>query len=479
MSKSILNLGFDLAAWYNDDGSIRLPIPNQIQAPIRYEHSYKEACDRIEKLKLYTEVSLPGKGSKSIPGEQWFKSDVISTYLTQIKSNYDLRMYNLEFLALNSEIKFLYPIHIFTQHIFRDIKKLYLSTNLVECIKRGQAKIHLSILGEGFLFDDPYYSFLDYHMEPIEFINSIHSLMDSYELPNNSVLISSSNLRSNEIVDSLIGSKNKRFKVFELDWFRLSKWSFRGKDEGVIEKFNMCLNSKKFAKHFLSMNRASRPHRTVLFTELCSNPKLKDKVDISFTGISQDTHKKHLNIIGEEYKYNKQRLLDVDCSNNKILDIEFENESTQYYTIPVNLAFTYGWDFHNSTFVNIVSETLVTDSSIFLTEKIHKPIISAQPFVVVGNPFYLKKMRELGYKTFSNFWDESYDLETDFTKRFEKIVDTLEHISSWDLEKCYEVYNSMIPILKHNFNTYMDTSQHERHLEFLYNESLGSSKSII
>lgn len=479
MSRKILNLGFDSAVWYNNDGSIRLPIPNQLHAPIRYTHSYREACERIEKLKIHTEESLPGKGDKPVPGEQWYINDVISTYLTQIESNYDIRMFNLEYLALNSEIKFLYPIHIFTQHVFKNINKLFLSPNLVECVKRGQAKIHLSVLGEGFLFDDPYYSFLDYHMEPVEFLDSIHSLMDTYELPDNSIVISSSNLRSKEIVDSLLNGKKNRFKIFELDWFRLSKWSFKGKDEGVFEKFNMCLNSKKFTKHFLSMNRASRPHRTVLFSELSSNQNLMDKVEISFTGISQDIQKEHLNLLSDNYKNNKERLLNVDCSNNKILDVEFKNESTQYYTIPVNLAFTYGWDFHNSTFVNIVSETLVTNSSIFFTEKIHKSIISAQPFIVVGNPFYLKKMRELGYKTFSEFWDESYDLETDFTKRFEKIVETLEYISTWDFNRCNEVYTSMVPILKHNLKTYMDTSQHQEHLEFLYKESLGNNKLLI
>jgi hypothetical protein len=37
----------------------------------------------------------------------------------------------------------------------------------------------------------------------------------------------------------------------------------------------------------------------------------------------------------------------------------------------------------------------------------------------------------MGFKTFSEFWDESYDLEKDDVKRFAMIMSAIESIASW------------------------------------------------
>ena len=74
-----------------------------------------------------------------------------------------------------------------------------------------------------------------------------------------------------------------------------------------------------------------------------------------------------------------------------------------------------------------------------------------QPFIVFSSPNYLKKLKEMGYKTFDKWWDESYDEELDFTKRFEKIIKIMEEISMWSLDKCYEITQEMEEVLIHNF----------------------------
>ena len=74
-----------------------------------------------------------------------------------------------------------------------------------------------------------------------------------------------------------------------------------------------------------------------------------------------------------------------------------------------------------------------------------------QPFIIFGNPHTLKKLKELGYKTFDKWWDESYDNEIDTNKRFDKIVNILEHISESDMDKCFQIKNEMKEILIHNY----------------------------
>ena len=58
----------------------------------------------------------------------------------------------------------------------------------------------------------------------------------------------------------------------------------------------------------------------------------------------------------------------------------------------------------------------------------------------------------MGFRTFDKWWDESYDEETQFSKRLEKIVTILEEISSWSLDECFRITQEMEEVLVHNFN---------------------------
>jgi len=68
----------------------------------------------------------------------------------------------------------------------------------------------------------------------------------------------------------------------------------------------------------------------------------------------------------------------------------------------------------------------------FLTEKTFKPIKHAQPFVIVGAPGSLQALRDLGYRTFDHVIDNSYDTETDNTRRWQQILNTIQQIRDQD-----------------------------------------------
>ena len=52
-------------------------------------------------------------------------------------------------------------------------------------------------------------------------------------------------------------------------------------------------------------------------------------------------------------------------------------------------------------------------------------------------------------------WDESYD-DTMYTERFEKIIETLEYIASWDEDKLKNVIVEMEETLVHNYNMLLE-----------------------
>ena len=58
----------------------------------------------------------------------------------------------------------------------------------------------------------------------------------------------------------------------------------------------------------------------------------------------------------------------------------------------------------------------------------------------------------MGFKTFDNFWDESYDTEIDDIARFNKIVNIVEQISNWSSEEKIKFSHSVKEILEYNLN---------------------------
>jgi hypothetical protein len=74
----------------------------------------------------------------------------------------------------------------------------------------------------------------------------------------------------------------------------------------------------------------------------------------------------------------------------------------------------------------------------FLTEKTFKPIRHGQPFVIFGTPHSLATLRRLGYRTYDQYIDNSYDTVTDNTERFIKLISTVNKLSKQDLHAWYQ-----------------------------------------
>mgnify|MGYP007000401821 len=75
---------------------------------------------------------------------------------------------------------------------------------------------------------------------------------------------------------------------------------------------------------------------------------------------------------------------------------------------------------YNESVFNLVSET--SDTETFFTEKIWKPIVAGQPFIVHGAKHYLKNLRDMGFMTFGDHLDETYDNENSNQERISQIV---------------------------------------------------------
>ena len=113
------------------------------------------------------------------------------------------------------------------------------------------------------------------------------------------------------------------------------------------------------------------------------------------------------------------------------------------------------WDFpehKKESLLYIVTETSFTNDPIRdVSEKTWRPIALQMPFILIHQPFALRRLRDLGYKTFP--WDESYDEITDPDKRMAAIIDLVVSLNSRNdfvelIESCEDIVNHNFDLLK-------------------------------
>ena len=105
--------------------------------------------------------------------------------------------------------------------------------------------------------------------------------------------------------------------------------------------------------------------------------------------------------------------------------------------------------FFNS-WLHIVTETYGINGQTFFSEKIFKPMIYWQPFILVGAQHDLKNLRSLGYKTFDGIIDESYDTVENNQERLLITVKEIRRIISMNDKQLEKLYLDCHEILTHN-----------------------------
>ena len=102
--------------------------------------------------------------------------------------------------------------------------------------------------------------------------------------------------------------------------------------------------------------------------------------------------------------------------------------------------------------IDIVSEPTCYGNAFYPTEKIARAILCKRPFIVMASKNYLLYLRQMGFKTFFDFWDEQYDM-LDGRNRYLHILKLLDQIAA--TTDIHTMYSSMKNTLEHNFNLLM------------------------
>lgn len=105
---------------------------------------------------------------------------------------------------------------------------------------------------------------------------------------------------------------------------------------------------------------------------------------------------------------------------------------------------------YQSSFCAIVQESRVTQPWPNISEKTLNAIKNHKPFIMVGAPGTLSMLREMGFKTFDQWWNEEYDNVQNNMDRLAKICKIIDYVNSFTIEELKLMYTDMSEILIHN-----------------------------
>ena len=174
---------------------------------------------------------------------------------------------------------------------------------------------------------------------------------------------------------------------------------------------------KNLEKIILSLSRRNRFSRVVAHFALWKSQLRQDTI------ISQDA-------LSDAFKLSEDIF--------KKLDLTLEDWQEFKHALPlladgnnfhINAPFDHLPDLHSKTVFSIVNETLISsynNTSLFFSEKLLKPIINYQPMVIYGQPGINRKIQTLGFKTYEDYFDLSFDDEPDDVLRYKKLLDSIE-----------------------------------------------------
>ena len=85
---------------------------------------------------------------------------------------------------------------------------------------------------------------------------------------------------------------------------------------------------------------------------------------------------------------------------------------------------------------------------------------------IFKNNAYLKRLKEMGFETFSQWWDESYDDEIDDYKRMQKICNLITELN--DKEKLHKIFLESKQVVLNNSLRFRKLKPAE-HIKELFN----------
>jgi hypothetical protein len=299
------------------------------------------------------------------------------------------------------------------------------------------------------------YMLLDFSMESFVYPNFFH-LMEQYflnhQIPPHKVIYMTGCPNGDDLYQNFCDQRNtptsNRLKIFCWDSFEWNMSKQLTNREYVNDR-----HIRHIHKTFLSLNYRYRPHRLDLFlafykqnllgSSLFTFPEKNPESPNSFIETVDRNIAQQLDISEEELQYIQQYILPLKIDH-------LSSDHTRHAEMTMEIGHSTE-HFYKGTLLSVVTETHAYQHAIAETEKTFKPIKYRHPFILVGAPNSLVSLKKKGYRTFSNWFDESYDTIDNHRERVFAISNVCKEIDSWSHAKKSQFIQETNEVVDHNF----------------------------
>ena len=229
-----------------------------------------------------------------------------------------------------------------------------------------------------------------------------------------------------------------------LDWFRGYNRSYLMPEP----------NTRAITATFVCPNRivgGQREHRIVMFYYMLKLKMMSNYISFpAICPVERVAVKEFIQNLTDRYPDIEHTFANKDLW----LPLEFADE----HNAPMHSYKLSLFDECSRSLLYVVTETVANGRRLHLTEKTFKPICMRMPFIIVGTAGSLRYLRSYGFRTFGDFWDESYDDEPDDQLRLEKTAMLLKSLDLMSPEKKTALYKEMIDTVEFNHNHFYSGS---------------------
>lgn len=286
------------------------------------------------------------------------------------------------------------------------------------------------------------YDLSHFNFITIKFLNSLH---DVYGIPLDKIMVCYGDLNIkknlfNRQVNCILPVEN----ILGINIF-----------ESIAYKDTLNVNFKlpnvdSYSKHkrFLFKNGVARSHRIYLagaFKYL----GLLDQMYFSWLNTTKLDYQSHSNTLlpgtfslfnnGVEKVEYTNSFRELILEEPYILDISQEEASDRHNQIKISE------NLYESSYCSIVSETVCDEyntGGLFISEKTYQPIYNFHPFIIIGAQGNLNYLKESGFATFPEFFDESYDGIKNTSERINKVIEEVHKFCLRDTKEINDIYFS-------------------------------------
>ena len=329
----------------------------------------------------------------------------------------------------------------------------HISESVLEDVRNNQCKIIIDYGYEGFSAaseDTILY-------EPL--LKLFHEILDKHKLPQENIIY----LDANIIIDK--AELNTKINYFSYEYCAIDWWRFASMRPSALYHGNRISDNNKTRwlenkdkireKHYLSFNRLPKVHRVATVLMLVKYDLL-DLGYVSFGNVDNEACRtdpvsdwKGLSNDWEDDYYDKQFTAYEKKLEDKLpLVIDRDNLNSYKFSFE---EFDIGY--YLNSYFQIVTENQFTShpDQLQFSEKIWKPIVNFQPFILFGDKDQMKTLHDWGFKTFHPMINESYDNFQSMSDRFMNAEKEVMRLCMMSKEEIHKWYWEMEEILVHNY----------------------------